>query len=192
MLPVGRRSIRRFGSARRLCLQTVAAAVKGSDRVEWYLMGLTCGPLQANADACFLPERPRARTNLFASFTGGAQVDRPAAVPHSTSIQRLAIVRSAQSCAQSVLCTFARPAMVRKRLGCKAERRGDSTSRVVEERERRQTGLLRTTEGGTESAHLRRRDGSKGRSDPAFAIAPRIWADSVPSRGVQKCITRSS
>ena len=45
--------------------------------------------------------------------------------------------------------------------------------------------------GGTESAHLRRRNGSKGHLDPALAIAPSIWADSVPSRGMIKCITRS-
>src|SRR5436190_17082581 len=37
--------------------------------------------------------------------------------------------------------------------------------------------------GGTESAHLRRRDGLKGRQDPIGAVAPSGWADFVPSRG---------
>ena len=30
---------------------------------------------------------------------------------------------------------------------------------------------FRPTEGSTESAHLRRRDGSKGHQDPALAVA---------------------
>jgi hypothetical protein len=45
--------------------------------------------------------------------------------------------------------------------------------------------------GGTESAHLSRRQRSKGRLDPAVALASSIWADSVPSRDMGKCITRS-
>jgi len=81
--------------------------------------------------------------------------------------------------------------MGRKRPECEAE--GRKVSEVDTLRPDNEAGgpFPAHPSGGTESAHLRRRNGSKGRSDPALAIAPSIWADSVPSRGMIKYITRS-